>query len=80
MQKVDLKNDYDHEMLSFRGYNLLIENNTIKARCGIYVKNNLKFARKVELEGNGGGIIIIDLDLMKNYRIINVYRVFQQTD
>ena len=65
MQEIDLKNDFDHEMLSFKGYNFLVEKNDIKSRCGIYIKNNLKLVRKIEMEGNGAGIMVVDLHLTR---------------
>ena len=80
MQEIELKKDIDHELLSFNGYNLMIENNVEKSRVGIFIRNEIKCKRRSELEGQSNGIIIIDVDLKKKYRIMNLYRVFNPTD
>ena len=80
MQEIELKKDIDHELLSFNGYNLMIENNVEKSRVGIFIRNEIKCKRRSELEGQNNGIIIIDVDLKRKYRIMNLYRVFNPTD
>ena len=47
-----------------------------KARAEVYVRNGIKFTRRNDLEGMNNGLKILDLDLSRNYRLINVYRVF----
>ena len=47
-----------------------------KARSGIYIKTGIKYVRRNELEGTNNGLVIIDLDLESQYRLINVNRVF----
>ena len=37
LQEIDIPVDYDVSLLSFKGYNLLVENNEVKSRTGIYV-------------------------------------------
>ena len=36
MQETDVKNGIDTNLLTFKGYNLYLEKNTIKSRCGVY--------------------------------------------
>ena len=36
LQEIDIPVDYDVSLLSFKGYNLLVENNEVKSRTGIY--------------------------------------------
>ena len=43
MQEIEINKDYDYEILSFRGYSLLIESNDLKSRSGIYVKNGIDY-------------------------------------
>ena len=42
-----------------------------------YIK---KYNRRTELEVVNGGLIIIDVDLERKYRIIHQYRLFNPTD
>ena len=39
LQEIDVPPDIDAGLLSFKGYSLLIDNNHVKARTGIYIKN-----------------------------------------
>ena len=41
LQEIELKNDVDHELLSFPGYSLMVENNNVKSRVGIYIRNEI---------------------------------------
>ena len=36
LQEIDVPPDIDTGLLSFRGYSILLENNNVKARTGIY--------------------------------------------
>ena len=76
MQEIDVKAGYDENLLSFGGYTILVENNDVKSRTGIYVKNGIRFTRKIELEGMNSGLVIIDVHLQSTIRVIGVYRVF----
>ena len=48
------------------------EDNKKKSRAGIYVKNNIDYVRKTDLEGVNNGLVIIDFKSLKNYRLINL--------
>ena len=50
LQEIDIPINYNHELLSFKGYELLRENE-VKSRMGMYVKNGINYVRKSELEG-----------------------------
>ena len=63
MQEIDIPADYNHELLSFNGYLLLIDKNKRKSRCGIYVGNEVKFQRRQDLEGEDAGLVVLDLEL-----------------
>ena len=75
LQEVDIEPNYPTNLLSFKGYSIEIENNTKKARSGIYINNKIPYTRMSNLEGQDCGLVIIDLHLSKTFRIINVYRV-----
>ena len=47
-----------------------------KARTEIYVKNGTHYKRREALEGINSGLIIIDLKLKEDYRIISICRSF----
>ena len=57
---------------------LELENNTVKKRVGCYIRENLKYRRRNDLESLNSHVIIIDFEnAQKNYkRIINLYRSF----
>ena len=76
LQETDLEPNYPTNLLSFNGYELLSENNEYKSRAAIYIKQGIPFTRRPELEGVNNGLVIIDLILKTNYRIINLYRSF----
>ena len=76
MQEIDIPPGLDINLLSFKGYNLITENNQVKPRVGMYIKNEIKYTRKIELEGLDSGLVIIDLQLQTCTRLIGVYRIF----
>ena len=39
LQETDIETSYPINILTFKGYNFLSENNTIKSRAGIYINN-----------------------------------------
>ena len=47
--------------------------NELKARTGLYVKNGTIYTRKEALEGVNAGLIILDLKLKIDYRIISEF-------
>ena len=50
LQETDIKLNYPINILSFKGYDYLSENNTTKARCGIYINNQIPYQRRIDLE------------------------------
>ena len=64
MQEIDLPTGYNTNLLSFKGYELLTENNDVKLRTGVYIRNDINFVRQPQLEGLNSGLVIIDLQLL----------------
>ena len=64
MLEIDIPADYNHELLSFNGYLLLIDKNKRKSRCD--VGNEVKFQRRQDLEGEDAGLVVLDLELDQN--------------
>ena len=53
-----------------------MENNKIKARTAIIIKDSIQYTRREDLEKEGLGIVIIDIKIPQIHRIINLYRSF----
>ena len=67
MQEVEINPDYNHELLSFNGYSLLIDFNDVKSRIGIYGKNCINYVRRADLEQRYNGIMILDINVKSKY-------------
>jgi hypothetical protein len=67
-------------ILSFSGYNYEGESNTKKARAGTYIRDNLYYIRRSDLEGVDSHLFIVDVMGSKQLHIINVYRCFNPQD
>ena len=39
LQEIDLEVNYPTNILTFQGYDLLVEDNSVKARVGMYISN-----------------------------------------
>ena len=77
MQEVEVENGYDVNLLNLRGFDLEIENNSIKSRTGIYITKNLNYKRNVKLERKDSHLVIIDIEGNSEIkRVINIYRCF----
>ena len=59
MQEVEVETDFDVELLKLPGYILELENNTVKKRVGCYIRENLKYRRRNDLESLNSLVIII---------------------
>ena len=76
VQETEIPNDFPSELLTFNGYNYENECNDVKSRCGVYVKNNISYVRRLDLEIKNVHVIIIDINDSKKHRIITLYRTF----
>ena len=50
LQETDIEPNYPLNILSIKGYDFLSENNTIKARAGIYIYDSIPYQRRNDLE------------------------------
>ena len=81
LQETEIEPDYDTNTLSFAGYNIEAEINTTKTRVGAYIKNEINYTRKINLEGTNSHLLILDLEGQSGpTRIINIYRSFNPSD
>ena len=76
IQEVEIETNYPSELLSNKNYKLEIELSSKKARCAIAIKNEVNYVRRTDLEEIDTSLIIIDVNSVTNYRLINVYRSF----
>ena len=76
MQETDLHPNTDSKHLSIKGYKLELEKNSEKIRVRIFVSNKVKYRRRTDLEIENGHMIVLDLKLKSDVRIINMYRPF----
>ena len=76
MQEVEIKRDYNINILGSNAYKLEVETATTKSRCATYIKQGIDYLRRMDLEGIDNHVVIIDVSLDKSYRIINLYRSF----
>ena len=77
LQETEIPMNYPENTLNFKNYNLELESNTVKKRVGIYVNRKINYTRRTDLETEDSHIIIIDVHLEYDLRIINIYRSFR---
>ena len=56
IQECDIDANYPVNALSFSGYNIEVETNTKKARCCTYIKNDIIYIRRRDLEGEDNNL------------------------
>ena len=62
IQECEIKKDYNKDILSFKNYNIEVENNSTKSRCCTYIRDNIQYKRREDLEGIDNNIVILQLD------------------
>ena len=70
VQETEVIKDYPIELLTFRNFNYENEMNDLKSRCGIYVRNNVSYVRRTDLEVKNMHIVIIDINNTKNIALL----------
>ena len=75
-QEVEIKKDYDLQLLSDLTYKIEVEVATCKSRNATFIKNGINYERRLDLEGINNHLVIIDVNMIKSYRIINIYITF----
>ena len=76
LQEIEIEKNFPLNNLTSREFKFEAEENDIKSRTGIFVRSNINYVRRNDLEGSNNGIIIIDFTTHKHFRLINLYRVF----
>ena len=80
LQEVEITKDYNANLLTSKNYKIEVEDNEIKARCAIIIKDNLEYARRSDLEDINMGIVIVDILGCNQYRLVNIYRSFNPSN
>ena len=80
LQECEVPNLLCENTLTTMNYCIELEQNDNKKRVGIYIKNTMNYKRRKDLEEKNNHLIVIDVKLEVNYRIINVYRSFSSND
>ena len=78
LQEVEIENGFDLKQLEITGYCLEMETNSIKSRSCIYIKNGIRYRRRLDLEVENKHLVVVDIQSVENKktRIINIYRSF----
>ena len=50
LQETEIQNGFPEQILNCRNYRLELEKNDLKKRVGFYVKQDLKYTRRLDLE------------------------------
>ena len=59
MQETDINKNLDHNLLSFPGYSIEMENNSGCSRVAVYESKRVKYIRRKDLEGVDSNIIMM---------------------
>ena len=59
------------------GYNLELETNSEKKRANFYIRNDITYVRRKDLEKENSHLLVIDVTAKKPICIINIYRSFR---
>ena len=59
LQETEIQTGFPENILNCNGFNLELEMNAIKKRVGIYIRKDLKYRRREDLEKIGMHIVIM---------------------
>ena len=78
LQETKIIDDFPLGILYCGNFNLELEDASLKKRVGFYIRNDIRYKRRRDLENKDLHIIIIDVNCYFSVvRIINVYRSFR---
>ena len=76
LQEVEVVKTCPHSLLTSKDYTIEIEQTGTKARNAFVINKRINYTRRFDLEANDSSIVIIDVDMVSKYRLINIYRSF----
>ena len=77
LQETEILPCFPEEILNCGGFNIELETNSTKKRTGIYVRRDIKYTRRKDLESPDCHIVIIDVVANVTFRIISLYLSFR---
>ena len=77
LQETKIPMGFPESVLNCSGYNLELENNSVKKRVGVYLQKDVNYIRRYDLEKEDHHIVIIDVKTDILIRVISLYRSFQ---
>ena len=80
LQETEIIAGFPERILDCCNFKLELESNEIKKRAGFYIKKDFKYTRRKDLEKDNMHLVIIDVHLDKDLRLINIYRTFRPQD
>ena len=80
LQETEVPPGYPIDILNCNNFNLELEACDGKKRAGIYIKDDVIYTRRADLEKKNCHVLIVDLDLSIKVRLINVYCSFCPPD
>ena len=76
LQEIEVINNFPVSLLNCNNYVIEIELANEKRRTGIYLRKDVSYTRRHDLEISDCHIVIVDIIADKKIRIINMYRSF----
>ena len=80
LQETEIPQKTNIENLNIKGYAMEVESNEKKMRIATYIKNNLPYKRRLDLEKQNLHLMILDVQTNPITRLISIYRTFQPQD
>jgi exonuclease III len=74
LQETKLNPTMNPDLMCIKGYKLEIEQNDDKVRTATYIRKDIDYKRRKDLEMKNGHMIVIDLGRGMDIRIMNIYR------
>ena len=80
LQETEILQETDIANLNIKGYTIEIESNEKKMRIATYIRNNIPYKRRQDLEEKNIHLMIIDVESKPVTRLVSIYRTFQPQD
>ena len=73
LQETEIPMNFPEDFLDCGDFNIELELNDTKKRTGIYIRRDVKYKRRKDLEKKNYHVVIIDVIGTTNMRILNIY-------
>ena len=74
LQETEVQADFPADVLNTGGYTLELALNDTKCRSGIYISNEIKYVRRLDLELKNYHIVVCDLEFSCPVRVVCMSR------